>query len=71
MKLWIPVAGVALLAVAYVFFYELGLTESQGTSSLSLANAAGMVAVLLGLVAAFFILRRGGPPAETPSPRNP
>ena len=64
MKLWIPIAAVALLVVAYLFFYELALTEGQGTSSLGLANAAGMVAVLLGLVAAFFILRRGAPPAE-------
>ena len=71
MKLWLPAAGIAMVIVAYAFFYELGAAETAGSSSLSLANAAGLVAVLVGLLVAGFILRRGSPPPETSSPRNP
>ncbi len=71
MKAWVPVATVALVAVAYAFFYELSAVENEGSLSLGLANVAGLAAVLVGLVAAGFILRRGGPPAETRESGNP
>lgn len=71
MKAWAPVTAIALVAVAYVFFYELSATEAQDSSSLGLANAAGLLAVLLGLVVAGFILRRGRPPPNPPGPSNP
>jgi len=70
LKLWAPVAAVALVIVAYLFFYELSAAETQGSASLGLANAAGLFAVLLGLIAAGFILRRGAPPTN-PESGNP
>ena len=72
MKLRIPIAVIVLLAVAYVYFYMLGATESQGSTSLGVANAVGLVAVVVGVIAAGFILRRGGPPQSgTDGSRNP
>ena len=71
MRLWVPVALLALVVVAYAFFYELDAAESQGSSSLWLTNAAGLAAVFIGIVAAGFLLRRGAQPSETSEPRNP
>ena len=71
MRLWAPVAAATMGVVAYVFFYELSAAEAQGSSSLGLANAAGLVAVLLGLIVAGFILRRGAAPPRTSDSRNP
>ena len=65
MKLWIPVAGAVLLVLAYLLFYALGATEGQGSTSLGLANAAGLAAVIIGIIAAVFILRRGGSPPRS------
>jgi hypothetical protein len=62
MKLWVPVTLGGLIAIAYAFFYELSLAETQGAASFSLANSAGIVAVFVGLIAAGFILRRATPP---------
>ncbi len=62
MKLWVPVALGGLIAIAYAFFYELSLAETQGAASFSLANSMGIVAVFVGLIAAGFILRRATPP---------
>lgn len=71
MRFWLPVAAGALVLLAYALFYALGAAESQGSASLGLANAAGLAAVLVGLLAAGFIFRRGGPPPETSEPGNP
>ncbi|MDA4125818.1 MAG: hypothetical protein OK452_01250 [Thaumarchaeota archaeon] len=62
MKLWVPVALGGLIAIAYAFFYELSLAETQGAASFSLANSVGIVAVFVGLIAAGVILRRATPP---------
>jgi hypothetical protein len=62
MKLWIPVAAAAVLILAYVSFYAISLTENQGATSLGLANSVGLVAVLVGVVAAGLLLRRASPP---------
>ncbi|MDE1852966.1 MAG: hypothetical protein KGI38_04360 [Thaumarchaeota archaeon] len=61
MKLWIPVALGSLIVVAYAFFYTLSAAESQGATSLGLANSAGLVGVFIALIAAGFILRRATP----------
>lgn len=71
MKLWIPVAGLTLLVVAYVYFYELSAAEAQGSASIGLANVAGLVAVVVGLVAAGMVMRRGSSHEKTSDPRNP
>ena len=62
MKLWIPIALGGLIAIAYGFFYELTVAETQGAASFSLANSVGIVAVFVGLIAAGVILRRATPP---------
>jgi hypothetical protein len=66
MKLWLPIAGAALFVVAYVYFYELSAAEAQGSASIGLANVAGLVAVVVGLVAAGMVMRRGPPNEKTP-----
>ena len=60
-----------LIVAAYVVFYMISVTESQDSTSLGVANAVGLIAVLVGLVAAGFILRRGSPPADAKDSRNP
>jgi len=62
MKLWIPVAVAAVLILAYVFFYAMSSTEAQGATSLGVANFVGLVAVVVGVVAAGLLLRRASPP---------
>jgi len=62
MKLWVPIAVGALIVVAYTFFYTLSLTETQGATSFDLTNSVGLVVVLLGVVAAGFVIRRASPP---------
>jgi hypothetical protein len=62
MKLWIPVSVAAILVLAYVFFYAMSSAESQGATSLGLANSVGLVAVVVGVVAAGLLLRRAAPP---------
>ena len=62
MKLWVPVALGCLVAIAYLFFYELSLSDAQGVASFGLANSVGIIAVFVGLIAAVFILRRAIPP---------
>jgi len=62
MNLWIPVAVGSLIIVAYAFFYALNATEPQGATSFSVANSVGLVVVLLGVIAAGFVIRRANPP---------
>jgi hypothetical protein len=71
MKPWLPIAGVALLVVAYAYFYELSAVETQGSASIGLANVAGLAAVIVGLIVAGMLFRRGASGAGTPDPRNP
>lgn len=62
MKLWVPVAIGGLIILAYAFFYALSATEPQGATSFSLANSVGLVVVLVGVIAAGFVIRRASPP---------
>jgi uncharacterized membrane protein len=62
MKLLIPIIVGGVILLAYAFFYALNLTESQGATSFDLANSVGLVLVLVGLIAAGFVLRRAAPP---------
>ena len=71
MKVWIPVAGLTLLVAAYVYFYELSAAEAQGSASIGLANVAGLLAVVVGLLAAGMIMRRGSTHENTSDSRNP
>jgi hypothetical protein len=71
MKLWAPLAAGAVIVLAYALFYTLSAVETQGATSLGLANAAGLVAVLVGLDAADMIQRRRAPPVNAPESRNP
>ncbi|MDV3277308.1 MAG: hypothetical protein LYZ69_02430 [Nitrososphaerales archaeon] len=61
MRLWIPLAMVAVIVVAYAFFYVLGSLEQQGATSFGLANTVGLLAVVIGVIAAGMILRRATP----------
>jgi hypothetical protein len=62
MKLWVPAAVGVILILAYVFLYAMSSTETQGATSLGLANSVGLVAVIVGVVAAGLLLRRAAPP---------
>jgi Ni/Fe-hydrogenase subunit HybB-like protein len=62
LKVWVPVALGALITVAYVLFYFLNSVESRGATSFGLVNAVGLVAVVVGIIAAGMILRRASPP---------
>ena len=48
--------------IVYVFFYTLTLSETQGGSSVGIANTVGLVGVLVALIAAVLIIRRATPP---------
>jgi ABC-type antimicrobial peptide transport system permease subunit len=61
MKLWVPLAVVSLIIMAYAVIYEIGIEEAQGASSLGFANSIGLLAVFVGLIAAGFVLRRATP----------
>ncbi len=62
MKHWIPIATGALILVAYAFFYALSAMDSQGATSFSLTNSIGLVVVLIGVIAAGYVIRRANPP---------
>lgn len=51
-------AGVIL---AYAFFYYLSTSGSENGNSFMLVNSVGLAAVVIGIVAAGFILRRATP----------
>ena len=61
MKLWIPIALAAVIIIAYTFFYTLSVTEPQGASSFDLTNSVGLIVVLVGVIAAGFMIRRANP----------
>ncbi len=61
MKLWVPVALGGLIVFAYAFFYVLSSVETQGATSIGLANSVGLVAVFIGLIAAGLLFRRATP----------
>jgi len=62
MKLWVPVVMGGLILLAYAFFYVLSATEPEGATSFGLANSVGLVVVLVGVIAAGFVIRRANPP---------
>jgi len=71
LRLWLPIAGVALLVIAYAYFYELSSVEAQGSASIGIANVVGLVVVVVGLVVAGVLFRRRAPPGGTSDSRNP
>jgi len=62
LRLWIPLAFVSIVAVAYAFFYLLTSLEGQGAAPFGLVNTVGLVVVVVGVVAAGLILRRAALP---------
>lgn len=62
MRLWIPLAVAAIVAVSYAFFYLISFTEGQGSTAFQLVNEIGLAAVVIGVVAAGVVLRRATPP---------
>ncbi|MBI3859879.1 MAG: hypothetical protein HY296_06570 [Thaumarchaeota archaeon] len=62
MKFWIPAAVLVLAAAAFVLFYTLATAEKEGASSFGLVNLVGLATVVLGITAAFVMLRRASPP---------
>jgi hypothetical protein len=54
-------AAVALGAIVYVLFSNENATSGNSGAWLSAANYLGLGAVVVGLVAAFFIFRRAAP----------
>ena len=62
MRLWIPLSLLGIVMVAYAFFYLLSWLEQQGANSFVVVNTVGLLAVVLGVVAAVAILRRAAPP---------
>lgn len=61
MRIWVPIALGGMILVAYALVYAVGVSEAQGATSIGIANAVGLVAVFVGLVAAALILRRAAP----------
>jgi len=61
MKLWTSVALAVVILVAYALFYLLSAVGKQGGSSIDIVNMVGLVSVVIGVVAAGFILRRSTP----------
>ena len=61
MKLWIPVALALVVVVAYALFYLLSAPGKDGGSSIGIINMVGLASVVIGVVAAGFILRRSTP----------
>jgi hypothetical protein len=61
MKRWIPVALGGVIVLAYTFFYALTSVETQGATSIGVANSIGLVVVLIGLVSAGLLLKRATP----------
>jgi uncharacterized protein involved in response to NO len=61
MKLWIPLALAVVIVFAYLFLYSMSSTDAQGASSIGLVNTVGVFAVLIGVIAAGFLLRRASP----------
>ncbi len=62
MRLWIPITLIGLAVLGYLFYYALGASESQGVTSFTLANSVGLIVVVIGVIAAGFVLRRARPP---------
>ncbi len=62
MKLWVPAALGCVVAAACALFYLLSAVGPQDANSLSLVNSVGLAAVVVGIVAAGFVLRRVAPP---------
>ena len=64
MKLWIPVAFAVVVVVAYSLFYLLSAHSKEVGSSIGIVNMVGIASVVIGVVAAGFILRRSTPAAR-------
>ena len=61
-RLWIPVSLAVLAVLAYLFFYFLSATESQGASSFYLANVVGLFVVVAGVAVAALVVSRSSKP---------
>ncbi len=62
MRPWIAAAFLGVVLAAYALFYLISSDESHGVSSFGVVNMVGLVAVVVGIVAAGAILRRASPP---------
>ena len=62
MKLWLPVAVIVLVILVLSFFYTLSVVEPQGATSFDLTNSVGLMVVVVGVIVAAFVIRRGSPP---------
>ena len=62
MKLWLPVAVIVLVILVLSFFYTLSAVEPQGATSFDLTNSVGLMVVVVGVIVAAFVIRRGSPP---------
>ena len=61
MKVWVPVAIIVLLGAIYGLFYFLTATENSGAMSIGVVNLVGLVAVVMGIIAAIIIMTRATP----------
>jgi hypothetical protein len=61
MRARVPAALGGVVVSAYAFFYYLSSTGSGTGNSFVLVNSIGLAAVVIGIVAAGFILRRATP----------
>jgi len=62
LKRRIPLALLCAAAASFVLLYLLGTFQEGKGSSVGMANLAGLLLVLCGIVAAGLILRRASPP---------
>jgi len=62
LRLWIPLALVIVVVAAYLSFYLIDYTENQGSTAFQLVNDVGIIAVVIGVIAAGLVLRRATPP---------
>jgi hypothetical protein len=62
LKKWVPLAVIVVAVLAYLV-YVLS-SDSGGLLTPGLVNVVGLFAVVIGVVAAGAILRRGGPVGE-------
>ena len=65
MRSWIALALGCAVVLVLAYVYLLNATVGQGASSIGLANTAGIILVLIGILAAGLVLKRARPPGES------
>jgi hypothetical protein len=61
MRTWVLAALGAVVILTYAFFYFLSTSGIGNGNSFVLINSVGLAAVIIGIIAAGFILRRATP----------